>query len=98
MRTASSTALRSAIHKAPNRLVFFAFDLLHLDGQELRRSLLIARRTALRKLIGPDPRLEDKVKDVVEELSSEVWAEVLGAMVWLRRQQLKCRIGSCLPQ
>src|SRR5262245_12923133 len=30
-------ALRSAIHKAPDRIVFFAFDLLHLDGQDLRR-------------------------------------------------------------
>ena len=29
-------ALRSAIHKAPHRIVLFAFDLLHLDGQDLR--------------------------------------------------------------
>jgi hypothetical protein len=27
-------ALRSAIHKGPHRLVFFAFDLLHLDGSD----------------------------------------------------------------
>jgi bifunctional non-homologous end joining protein LigD len=27
-------ALRSAIHTAPHRLVFFAFDLLHLDIHE----------------------------------------------------------------
>jgi DNA invertase Pin-like site-specific DNA recombinase len=44
-------ALRSAIHKAPHRIVFFAFDLLHLDGQDLRRSPLLERRAALRKLI-----------------------------------------------
>ncbi len=49
-------ALRSAIHKAPHRLVFFAFDLLHLDGEDLRRMPLIERRAALRKLIEPDPR------------------------------------------
>ncbi len=49
-------ALRSAIHKAPHRVVFFAFDLLHLEGQDLRRSPLIDRRAALRKLIEPDPR------------------------------------------
>jgi DNA ligase D-like protein (predicted ligase) len=49
-------ALRSAIHKARHRLVFFAFDLLHLDGQDLRRSPLIERRVALRKLIQPEPR------------------------------------------
>ena len=29
-------ALRSAIYTAPPRLVFFAFDLLQLDGQDLR--------------------------------------------------------------
>src|SRR5262245_26095861 len=46
-------ALRSAIHKAPNRIVFFAFDLLHLDGQDLRRTPLMERRAALRRLIEP---------------------------------------------
>ena len=49
-------ALRSAIHKALHRLLFFAFDLLHLEGQDLRRTLLIDRRAALHKLIEPDPR------------------------------------------
>jgi bifunctional non-homologous end joining protein LigD len=49
-------ALRSAIHKAPHRIVFFAFDLLHLDGQDLRRTPLMERRSALRGLIEPDPR------------------------------------------
>jgi bifunctional non-homologous end joining protein LigD len=49
-------ALRSAIHKAPHRIVFFAFDLLHLDGQDLRRTPLMERRAALRKLIAPDPQ------------------------------------------
>jgi bifunctional non-homologous end joining protein LigD len=27
--------LRSALHKTPHRIVFFAFDLLHLVGQDL---------------------------------------------------------------
>jgi bifunctional non-homologous end joining protein LigD len=36
--------------------VFFAFDLLHIDGQDLRRTPLQERRVALRKLIEPDPR------------------------------------------
>jgi len=35
--------------------VFFSFDLLHLDGQDLRRTPLLERRAALRKLIEPDP-------------------------------------------
>jgi bifunctional non-homologous end joining protein LigD len=59
-------ALRSAIHKAPHRLVFFAFDLLHLDGQDLRRTPLIERRTALRGLIEPDPRSPIQFSDHVD--------------------------------
>jgi bifunctional non-homologous end joining protein LigD len=43
-------ALRSVIRFAPERLVFVAFDLLHLDGRDLRRSPLVERRAALRDL------------------------------------------------
>src|SRR6187397_1600695 len=39
-------ALRSAIHKARHRLVMFAFDLLHLDGKDLRRTPLLERGSA----------------------------------------------------
>jgi bifunctional non-homologous end joining protein LigD len=59
-------ALRSAIHTAPHRLVFFAFDLLQLDGQDLRRTPLIERRAALRKLIEPDPRSPIQFSDHAE--------------------------------
>jgi bifunctional non-homologous end joining protein LigD len=47
-------ALRSAIHKARHRLLFFAFDLLHHNGKDLRRTPLLERRSALRMLIEPD--------------------------------------------
>jgi bifunctional non-homologous end joining protein LigD len=59
-------ALRSAIYTAPHRLVFFAFDLLHLDGQDLRRTPLIERRAALRGLIEPDPRSPIQFSDHVD--------------------------------
>jgi bifunctional non-homologous end joining protein LigD len=59
-------ALRSAIHKAPHRLVFFAFDLLHLDGQDLTRTPLMERRVALRKLIKPDPRSPLQFSDHID--------------------------------
>jgi ATP-dependent DNA ligase len=49
-------ALRSAIHRARHRLVFYAFELLHLNGRDLRRTPLQERRAALRKLIEFDPR------------------------------------------
>jgi DNA ligase D-like protein (predicted ligase) len=59
-------ALRSAIHKAPNRIVFFAFELLHLDGQDLRRTPLVERRAALRRLIEPDQRSPIQFRDHVD--------------------------------
>jgi len=45
-------ALRSAIHSQQHRLIFYAFDLLHLNGQDLRRVSLRERRAALADLIG----------------------------------------------
>ena len=59
-------ALRSAIYTAPHRLVFFAFDLLHLDGQDLRGHPLMERRALLRKLIKPDPRSPIQFSDHLE--------------------------------
>ncbi len=59
-------ALRSAIYTAPHRLVFFAFDLLHLDGQDLRGQPLMERRALLRKLVKQDPRSPIQFSDHVE--------------------------------
>jgi ATP-dependent DNA ligase len=47
-------ALRAAIYTAPHRIVFFAFDLLYLNGQDLRRRPLMERRGLLIELIRPD--------------------------------------------
>jgi bifunctional non-homologous end joining protein LigD len=49
-------ALRFAIEGAPHRLVMFAFDLLFLDGEDLRRLPLIGRREKLRGLLPKDQR------------------------------------------
>ena len=52
----SFSALRSAITRAPERLVLYAFDLLTINGEDIRRRPLIERRARLEKLIGPhDP-------------------------------------------
>src|SRR5262245_61388654 len=59
-------ALCSAIHRAPHRILFFAFDLLHLDGQDLRRRPLMERRELLRKLIRPDKRSPTQFSDHIE--------------------------------
>ena len=44
-------ALRSAITNDPDRLLFYAFDLLHLDGFDLRGVALELRRRALQDLL-----------------------------------------------
>lgn len=48
-------ALRRSIRSAPGRLVLFAFDLLALDGADLRREPLRDRRRRLQDLVGADP-------------------------------------------
>ncbi len=45
--------LPEAIRRSPSRLVFVAFDLLHLDGKDLRSLPLTARRAALWALVQP---------------------------------------------
>jgi bifunctional non-homologous end joining protein LigD len=45
-------ALRRALSTEPHRVVFFAFDLLNLDGQDLRKLALIDRRARLETLLG----------------------------------------------
>jgi bifunctional non-homologous end joining protein LigD len=46
-------SLPSAIRHEPDRLVFYAFDLLHLDGQDLRQRELLERRAMLSEIIKP---------------------------------------------
>jgi bifunctional non-homologous end joining protein LigD len=49
--------LRRAIHSRAGR-VFFAFDLLHLDGADLRREGLLERRARLQELVADaDPTI-----------------------------------------
>lgn len=48
-------ALRAAMTREPHRLAFFAFDLLHLDGEDLRQAPLEERRAKLRWLLRGAP-------------------------------------------
>jgi ATP-dependent DNA ligase len=45
-------ALYQAMAEEPHRLLYFAFDLLHLDGADLRSRPLIERKGMLEELIG----------------------------------------------
>jgi len=44
-------ALKSAIRWRPQSLIFCAFDLVHLNGKDLRNAPLLDRRAELRKLV-----------------------------------------------
>ena len=55
VRGASDFAgLQHALKHRPHSLIFYAFDLLHLDGKDLRALPLIERRAKLKELIGGD--------------------------------------------
>jgi ATP-dependent DNA ligase len=41
-------ALRSALTTSPDRVLFYAFDLLHLDGMDVRKRSTVERRDLLR--------------------------------------------------
>ena len=48
-------ALRSAIGRSPEQLILFAFDILALDGRDLRGEPLLDRRRRLQDLVGMNP-------------------------------------------
>ncbi|RWE00924.1 MAG: DNA ligase [Mesorhizobium sp.] len=51
--TPDSPVLEAAIWNEPSRLVFVAFDILHLDGRNLAPWPLLQRKQALRQLVEP---------------------------------------------
>jgi bifunctional non-homologous end joining protein LigD len=68
-------ALRRALGQEPHRIVFFAFDLLHLDGEDLRGRPLVERRARLRELIGSsDPNCPIQFSEAIEADGAVVFA------------------------
>jgi DNA ligase D-like protein (predicted ligase) len=59
-------ALRAAIEGAPHRVIMFAFDLLFLNGEDLRRLPLIERRARLNALLPRDTRRAIQFSDHYE--------------------------------
>jgi bifunctional non-homologous end joining protein LigD len=49
-------ALKFAVMWQPQRLLFYSFDLLCLNGKDLRNRPLPERRAELKKLIGRNPK------------------------------------------
>ena len=75
MASLTSRALRAAIDREPHRLVLFAFDLLFLDGQDLRRLPLMERREKLRKLIPGDPASAIQFSDHYDGEGAELFKQ-----------------------
>jgi bifunctional non-homologous end joining protein LigD len=60
-------ALRAAIGREPHRLLFYAFDLLHLDGFDLRGAALSDRRRVLTMLMEKLPRTHIILSETINE-------------------------------
>jgi bifunctional non-homologous end joining protein LigD len=56
-------ALSSAMRQQPHSIVLYAFDLLHLDGKDLRQQTLIESRASLKHLVGADDQSRIQFSD-----------------------------------
>jgi ATP-dependent DNA ligase len=56
-------ALQSALRSKTTHLIFYAFDLLHLNGKDLREKSLLERRAKLKQLIGGDSKSQLQFSD-----------------------------------
>jgi bifunctional non-homologous end joining protein LigD len=65
-------ALRAAIGRNPGRLLFYAFDLLHLDGIDMRGAALEHRRNALERLVPVPARGQIMLSETISEGGEEV--------------------------
>lgn len=87
-------ALQNALGSSDPRLVYYAFDLLHLDGYDLTGAPLIERKRALEALAGKDGTLRylDHVEGRGEEFYREACRHRLEGIVSKLRDR-PCRPG-----
>lgn len=86
-------ALRSAINKRPHDLYFVAFDLLHLNGHDLRRMKLQERRDILENLIADGGRIQ--FSQSMEGSGTDIFAKVEKAGIeGIVSKRLSSRYGS----
>lgn len=83
------SALPGAIKSRERDLVFFAFDLLHLDGENLRPAPLEERRAKLRLLVSqvPGRALSCPTKTTATERRSSTWSARTTWRGWFRRRR-----------
>ena len=56
-------ALSSAMGQRSQSIILYAFDLLHLDGKDIRQHTLLERRASLKTLLGTDERSRIQFSD-----------------------------------
>ena len=56
-------ALSTAMRRQPHSIILYAFDLLHLDGKDLRQHTLLERRASLKALLGSDDQSRIQFSD-----------------------------------
>jgi bifunctional non-homologous end joining protein LigD len=56
-------ALSSAMRRQPHSIILYAFDLLHLDGKDLRQQTLTERRAMLKQLVGVEEQSRIQFSD-----------------------------------
>jgi bifunctional non-homologous end joining protein LigD len=56
-------ALGSAMRRNPHSIILYGFDLLHLDGKDLRQQTLMERRASLKQLVGTDAQSRIQFSD-----------------------------------
>jgi bifunctional non-homologous end joining protein LigD len=65
-------AVRGAIASAPERLAYYAFDLLHLDGFDLRGARLDERRRVLAQLVAGKPGGRILMSETIDSSAAEL--------------------------
>jgi len=59
-------SLQSAMKTRPHSIILYAFDLLHLDGKDLRQHTLVQRREKLKALVGDSTESQIQFSDEFE--------------------------------
>jgi ATP-dependent DNA ligase len=68
-------AFHASIDAEPHRVLLFAFDLLHLDGRDLRSEPIEERRARLQALLRPDPLSGIQFSEAITGDGQAIFAE-----------------------
>ena len=81
-------ALEELQHDERPPILFYAFDLLQLDGEDLRRQPVLQRKAALKKVLGKAPdriRFSASLEGPIAELIKQAQALRLEGLIGKRK-------------